>query len=242
MRRGARSPASHHFPGLLPRDVTSSYIDRVVEQDGRCVHVRDYGGDGPFLLLWHGSGLDATIWEALIPHLTSFRVVAQDLPGHGRSSIPCLSVRDAIADGDAVVNDLRLGEPILAGLSVGGWAALHYAATRPCRALVCPDGPTNLDYKSMGIPPNHPGFVSDPPDVAADFASLRCPTLVVLCRGESLDDAKWMVPFRSGLAEHLHTTLPGIRVEWLATGHMLVLLKPKETAALINEFAGTGTT
>src|SRR5205085_802728 len=121
------------FASAMP---TSSYADRVVERAGRCVHVRDFGGDGPLLLLWHGAGVDATIWEAVIPHLMSFRVVAQDLPGHGRSSIPRLSVGDAIADGDAVVTDLGLGEPILAGLSLGGWAALHYAATRPCRALV----------------------------------------------------------------------------------------------------------
>ena len=46
-----------------------------------------------------------------------------------------------------------------------------------------------------------------------------------------------MVPFRAGLAQHL-TELPDIRVEWLETGHMLVLSKPKETAELINEFAG----
>lgn len=47
-----------------------------------------------------------------------------------------------------------------------------------------------------------------------------------------------MVPFRSGLADHLTTALPNIRVEWLKTGHMLVLSKQKETAAFINEFAG----
>ena len=46
-----------------------------------------------------------------------------------------------------------------------------------------------------------------------------------------------MVPFRAGLAEHLTTALPDIRVAWLQTGHMLVLSKAKETAALINEFA-----
>jgi pimeloyl-ACP methyl ester carboxylesterase len=84
-------------------------------------------------------------------------------------------VGDAIADGDAVVTDLGLGEPIMAGLSLGGWAALHYAATRPCRALVCLDGPTSLDYEAMGIGPNHPGSVTDPPYVPADLASLRCP-------------------------------------------------------------------
>jgi pimeloyl-ACP methyl ester carboxylesterase len=225
------------FQVFSPAMSRTSYADRIVERDGRSVHVRDFGGDGPFLLLWHGAGVDATIWEALIPHLTSFHVVAQDLPGHGRSSIPRLSVGDAIADGDAVVTDLGLGEPILAGHSLGGWAALHYAATRPCRALVCLDGPTNLHYEAMDIGPNHPGFVPDPPDVPADFASFSCPAMVVLCGGDSSDDAQWMVPFRSGLAGHL-TALPDIRVEWLETGHMLVLSKPRQTAALINDFAG----
>lgn len=220
---------------------TDSYVDRVVERDGRCVHVRDFGGDGPLLLLWHGAGVDATIWEAVIPYLRSFRVVAQDLPGHGRSLIPRLSVADAIADGDAVITDLGLGEPILAGFSLGGWAALRYAATRPYRALVCLDGPTNLDYEAMGLRSSHPGFVPDPPDVPADFASLRCPAMIVLCRGESPDDARWMVPFRAGLADHLSTVLPDLRVEWLRTGHMPVLSKPKETAVLINKFAAPAT-
>jgi hypothetical protein len=229
------------FQVFSPAMSRASYVDRVVERDGRCVHVRDFGGDGPLLLLWHGAGVDATIWEAVIPHLRSFRVVAQDLPGHGRSSIPRLSVADAVADavadGDAVVADLGLGEPILAGFSLGGWAALHYAATRPCRALVCLDGPTNLDYEAMGLRGTHPGFVPDPPDVPADFAALRCSAMVVLCGGESPDDARQMVTFRSGLAEHLTTALSQIQVEWLETGHMLVLSKPKETAALINGFA-----
>jgi hypothetical protein len=224
------------FQVFSPAMSTASYVDRVVERDGRCVHVRDFGGAGPLLLLWHGAGTDATIWEAVIPHLTSFRVVAQDLPGHGRSSIPRLSVADAMADGDAVITDLGLGEPILAGLSVGGWAALHYAATRPSRALVCLDGPTHLHYEAMGLRPSHPGFVPDPPDVPADFASLRCPAIVALCAGESPDDAQSMVPFRAGLAEHLTAALPDIRVEWLQAGHLLVLSNPKEAAALINEF------
>jgi hypothetical protein len=40
-----------------------------------------------------------------------------------------------------------------------------------------------------------------------------------------------MVPFRAGLAEHLTTPVPDIRVEWLETRQMLVLANPKETAA-----------
>jgi hypothetical protein len=47
-----------------------------------------------------------------------------------------------------------------------------------------------------------------------------------------------MMPFRAGLAEHLAAAHPDIRVEWLESGHMFVLSRPKETAALINDFAG----
>ncbi|HLH99318.1 MAG TPA: alpha/beta hydrolase, partial [Acidimicrobiales bacterium] len=222
------------FSPAMPPD---TYLERVVERRGRSVHVRDFGGDGPLLLLWHGSGVDATIWEAMVPYLSAFRVVAQDLPGHGRSPIPRLSVGDAIADGEAVVEELGAGPPILAGFSLGGWAALHYAATRPCRALACLDGPTNVDYEAMGLRPTHPGFVPDPPDVVADLASLRCPALVVLSEGETPEEAASMVPFRSGLAEYLATTLPDIRVEWMKTGHLLVVSKPEETAALITRLA-----
>jgi len=189
------------------------------------------------LLLWHGAGVDATTWDALIPHLRSFRVVCQDLPGDGRSPLPHLTVSDVIADGEVVVEDLGLGDPVLA-FSMGGWAALHFAASHPCRALVCLDGPTNLDYREMGLRADHPGFVPDPPDPRADFASLRCPATVVLCKGPSPEEAEWMVPFRTGLADYLTRTLPQIRVEWLATGHMLILSQPATTADLINRFAG----
>jgi pimeloyl-ACP methyl ester carboxylesterase len=222
---------------LCPAMPESSCVQRVVERAGRRVSVRDFGGEGPLLLLWHGSGLDATVWEAVIPHLSAFRVVAQDLPGHGRSRLARLTVRDAIADGDAVVADLALGPPILAGLSLGGWVAVRYAATRPCRALVCLDGPTNLDYTAMGIKPDHAGF-PDPPDVPATFASLRCPAMVVLCRGDTPADAERMIPFRAGLAEYLNAEVAHVRVEWLDTGHALVLSRPRETAEFINQFAG----
>jgi pimeloyl-ACP methyl ester carboxylesterase len=141
--------------------------------------------------------------------------------------MPRLSVADAIADRDAVITDLGLGECILAGFSLGGWAALHYAATRPCRALVCLDGPTNLDYEAMGLRPSHPGFVPDPPDVPADFASLPRPAIVVLCGGESPTmRSGWSPPaprWRS-----LITALPDIQVQWLQTSHMVVLSKANQ--------------
>jgi pimeloyl-ACP methyl ester carboxylesterase len=232
----ASPPHQIVFQLFSPAMAPSGYVDRVVQHNGRSVHIRDFGGDGPLLLLWHGSGCDATAWEAMVPHLRSFRVVAQDLPGHGGSPLPRLSVADAVADGRAVLTHLGLGEPILVGHSMGGWAALHYAATNPCRALVCLDGPATLEYAEMGLQPDHPGFVPDPPDVRADLGSLRCPALIVLCRGESPLTAQSMVPFRSRLSEHVAMKHPQIRVEWRSTGHMLILSQPDQTAGLVRQF------
>lgn len=212
--------------------------DHIVRRDGRSVHVRDYGGDGPVLLLWHGSGCDATVWEGMVPHLRSFRVLVQDLPGHGASSLPRLTITDAIADADALLDELGLADPILLGHSLGGWTALHYAAVRDrCRGLVCLDGPCALDYAAMGLTPDHPGFVPDPPDVAADLDALRCPTLMTLCAGTSPTEAEWMVPFRQGLSDHITSTRGPIRVEWQQTGHMMVLSHAKQTADLVTHFA-----
>jgi pimeloyl-ACP methyl ester carboxylesterase len=190
--------------------------------------VLELGGDGPLLLLLHGSGCDATAWEGMVPHLRSFRVLAQDLPGHGASPLPRLSVTEAIADAEALLDELSLGDPILVGHSLGGWIALHHAATRDrFRGLVCLDGPTALDFSAMGLEPDHPGFVPDPPEVATDLEALRCPTLITLCAGTSPAEAEWMVPFRQGLSDHIARSPHSIRVEWQPTGHMMCAHAPE---------------
>ena len=44
------------------------------------------GGDGPDLVLIHGWGLHAGVWDEFAPLLEAgFRVTRIDLPGHGRS-------------------------------------------------------------------------------------------------------------------------------------------------------------
>ena len=224
------------FQLFSPARESSSYVDRIVQRDGRAVHIRDFGGEGPLLMLWHGAGCDVSAWEAMVPYLDSFRVIAQDLPGHGLSPIDRFSVAEAVSDSRAVVDELGLGKPFLVGHSMGGLAALHYAATSPCRALVCLDGPTSLDYAEHRLRPDHNAFVPDPPDVAADLGSLPCPTMIVLCRGSSERDEAWMVPFRTGLSDYVATRHPRVRVEWRSVGHMLVLSHPQETAHLVSQF------
>lgn len=224
----------------------SNHTDRIIRRHDRAVHIRDFGGDGPLLLLWHGGGCDVTCWEPVITHLQSFHTVAQDLPAHGRSELTRFTNANTVADADAVLADLALGEPILVGHSMGGWAALHYAATHPCRGLVCFDGPISLDYAALVLPADQLGVAPGPPDVAAALQALTCPTMVVLCSetvpeltqvGYSQAEAERFLTLRLELADHLAEHHPNIHVEWLPTSHMVMYNMPKETASLIATFA-----
>jgi pimeloyl-ACP methyl ester carboxylesterase len=239
LRCTVEDDAPHRIDFLLiaPAVAPGVAVDRVVERDGRAVHFRDYGGDGPPLLLWHGSGCDATVWEGMVPHLDGFRLVAQDLPGHGASPRPRLSVAEVMADADALIGGLQLGDPVLVGHSLGGWLALHHATRGRAGGLVCLDGPSALTYGAMGLDPEHPGFVPDPTDVVADLDALRVPALLVLCRGVTPADAEWMVPFRRELADHVQRVDGPARVEWVDADHMLVTTQPEAAAALVRGFA-----
>jgi pimeloyl-ACP methyl ester carboxylesterase len=92
------------------------------------------GGDGPPVLLLHGPGEFAALWGRVIPDLiTTHRVVAPDLPGHGATGLP-----DGPLDGDSVRT--WLGEliertcatpPALVGHLLGGAIAARFASERP---------------------------------------------------------------------------------------------------------------
>lgn len=96
----------------------------------------------PALILIHGLGDEADSWRRLIPLLSgTFRVVAPDLPGFGRSAAPGrIGVKGHIA---AIVALLaETGPAILAGSSMGALIAEGTALARPdlVRGLILLDG------------------------------------------------------------------------------------------------------
>lgn len=102
----------------------------------------------PPLLLFHGSGANATAWLADIATWSAqFRVYAVDMigePGLSAPSRPPLG-SDAYALWlDDVMAALSLARASIMGVSLGGWLALDYATRRPERiaklALMCPAG------------------------------------------------------------------------------------------------------
>jgi pimeloyl-ACP methyl ester carboxylesterase len=99
------------------------------------IYLTDRGTGIPTLFL-HGVPDSADLWDGVIPHLeSSFRCIAPDLPGFGRSTAP--ADFDCTLDGlaswvDAFVESLGLNEPVnLVVADFGGLFALPWAIKNP---------------------------------------------------------------------------------------------------------------
>jgi 3-oxoadipate enol-lactonase len=90
-------------------------------------------GSGPPLVLLHCLGVDRHFWDFAAPLASDFTLYRYDLPGHGTSATPSASY--SIADLSAQLAELlevhKTGRVHLAGISLGGLIAQHFAATRP---------------------------------------------------------------------------------------------------------------
>lgn len=118
-------------------------VDSVVESGAVPVAVRDFGGDGPPVMLLHGAGGNLADWSQVAPLLAArHRVVALDLRGHGHSGDGPWHWDAVLADVAAVVDATGLRAPAVVGMSLGGMAAVAWAERHPdCPAAVNIDGP-----------------------------------------------------------------------------------------------------
>lgn len=93
----------------------------------------DVAGDGPPLLLLHAGVCDARSWGPLVDRLSgTFRTIAPDLPGFGRSPLPDAPYDD-VADVLALLDVLGVARTAVVGNSAGGWVAMELAARAPDR-------------------------------------------------------------------------------------------------------------
>ncbi|MEV1021021.1 alpha/beta hydrolase [Streptomyces sp. NPDC050264] len=107
------------------------------------LHTHDYGGDGPQLVLLHGYGRSHADWAASASPLTAgHRVLAVDLPGHGRSPAVSPWTIPAVVRATVDTLDARgVREAVMVGHSLGGIVAVEYARAHPDRARAA----VNLD-------------------------------------------------------------------------------------------------
>ncbi len=91
-------------------------------------------GKGRVIVLLHGFLGSHEIWSEFIKELSKkFRVIAIDLPGHGKTpSIGYYHSMELLAQSvKAVLNKIGLRRYVIAGHSMGGYAALAFAELYP---------------------------------------------------------------------------------------------------------------
>jgi len=106
-----------------------------IEHEGLRLRYLERGEGEPVVLL-HGFGDAAEVWEFVLPYLEGFRFIALDQRGHGESSRAPLDryrTFDFVQDIEALRASLGLEKFSLVGHSMGGRNAVVYAAWWPDR-------------------------------------------------------------------------------------------------------------
>ncbi len=119
--------------------------DRFFTHRGLRLHLVDYGGDGPPVVLLHGGAAHARWWDFVVPHLGAVHAYALDLRGHGDSGWAkngAYGIADYASDVVRLVARFAPERPALVGHSLGSFVALRYAVDHPqsLSALVMVDG------------------------------------------------------------------------------------------------------
>lgn len=95
------------------------------------------GGRGPTLVILHGLAAEADHWLGVAGLLRrDFHILAPDLPGFGRSEPPAqlaFNIDRQSARLATWLDELGVGECLLAGNSMGAWVAADFAARHPGR-------------------------------------------------------------------------------------------------------------
>jgi magnesium chelatase accessory protein len=127
------------------RDWPNRQASRLVSSKGLRWHVQQQG-EGPVLLLLHGTGASTHSWRDLLPLLAAhFTVVAPDLPGHGFTATPAgngLSLPGMSRATAALLETLQMTPAMAVGHSAGAAVLLRMALDgriRP-RSLVSLNG------------------------------------------------------------------------------------------------------
>ncbi|MDH6114038.1 pimeloyl-ACP methyl ester carboxylesterase [Kitasatospora sp. MAP12-15] len=141
----------------------------ICSADGSRLHAAEYGVEGaPLVVLVHGWTCSVAFWAPVLHQLAdSFRVVAYDQRGHGRSDSPATKrgySTTALADDlEAVVRAVvPAGErAVLVGHSMGGMTIMAAGdrpavAERTAAALLVSTGPSELVEELLVLPAVRP--------------------------------------------------------------------------------------
>jgi pimeloyl-ACP methyl ester carboxylesterase len=124
--------------GSTVDDQTSTGESKFATLDGAKVHYVNYGSGSHALVLVHGWTQNIDSWRDQIPDfIKRNRVIAIDLPGHGKSDKPEIKYNmDLFAKAiDAVMQDAKVSRAVLVGHSMGTPVARQFYRKYPDKAL-----------------------------------------------------------------------------------------------------------
>ena len=129
----------------------SPHSEKFLAVNGVRLHLLDWGGKGPLLMLLPGYGDTAHIFDDFAPAFTDhFHVVALTPRGFPPSSAPNsgYTIAQLAEDVRAVMDSLRVAKAILAGHSISGAVITQFGIVHPRRlvAAIYLDG--SLDFKA----------------------------------------------------------------------------------------------
>lgn len=132
------------------QDWPNRAASRFVEADGLTWHVQMVG-QGPPLLMLHGTGASTHSWRDLLPRLAeSFTVVAPDLPGHAFTSAT-RPARMSMPGMGASVSSLLRELAIAPRLVVGHSAGAAILAWMSLEQMIAPSGLISLNGALLPI-------------------------------------------------------------------------------------------
>lgn len=90
-------------------------------------------GSGPPLVLLHCLGVDYRFWDFGAPLAGKFSLIRYDLPGHGETPVPRFpyQISDLSAQLLGILTNRGIKRANIAGISLGGLIAQHFAAHYP---------------------------------------------------------------------------------------------------------------
>jgi pimeloyl-ACP methyl ester carboxylesterase len=206
-------------------------------------------GEGPTVLLLHAGGERRSVWEPVVAALAprGYRCVAVDQRGHGASPATGADSLDRLAS-DVVTLCEESGPPVvLVGASLGGFAALVAAASRPAlvAGLVLVDVVPDPDPAAVravladtvihGVVGGARGVLVDDilgrgDELRAALAQVRAPVLLV--RGAASPLGR-----DPGSTDRFHALAPHAEVLDVAgAGHLVARDRPAELARVLSRF------
>jgi pimeloyl-ACP methyl ester carboxylesterase len=128
---------------------------RTPATDGLLVNLLEWSEEGIPMLLLHGFGNEAHVWDDFAPLVAPhYRVLAMDHRGHGdsdRDSEGRYGYDSLVADVEAVIDHLEFERLVVVGHSMGGRTAIRFAARHAERmaGLVVVDAGPDLDWRGV---------------------------------------------------------------------------------------------